>query len=427
MGGRYPTHSQGKSIQDIKTENYSLVFESIRSRGESSRVDLARATNLTASTITNIVKELVNAGLVVELGPGISVGGRRPTILKINDRFGYAVGISLTRSWISGVVADLNLKETAHRVYVGSSLSTSGEINISNLLSMVRNLMMESGVPFEKILGIGISAPGPLNVTDGILVSPPNFPGWNNIPLRQIIEQEIGIATFLDNDANASALAEKWFGAAKNMENFAYIEADTGIGAGIVIDGDLYRGKSDIAGEIGHITINQHGPRCGCGNFGCLELYASPSAAVNDVRKAIQTGKESIINKWLGENLDALTFETVTQAAEVGDAVALEAIKSMAEALSIGVINLIHFMDPEAVFIGGTICKAGELLFSTVKQNVRERCMSEEAKQTPIMNSQLGTEAPVAGALSLVLREVIQNLEHSFTSKGFKPLPLHLD
>ena len=427
MGTRYTSRAQGKSIQDIKIENYSLVFESIRSSSGISRVDLARSTNLTPSTITNIVKGLVSAGLVVEDGLGTSSGGRRPAILRINDLFGYAVGISLTRSWISGVIADLNLKETVHRISAGSSFSNSGDIRISNLLSIIRNLVLESGVPPEKIIGIGISAPGPLDARNGMLISPPNFPGWTNIALRQAIEEEIRIATFLDNDANSSALAEKWFGDAKDMENFAFIEADTGVGAGIVIGGDLYRGKSNIAGEIGHMTIDPRGPRCGCGNYGCLELYASPNAAITKVRNEIQSGKKSIVHEWLDGKLEKLSFDMVAQAAEDGDPVALEAVQSMAEALSIGVINLIHSFNPEAIFIGGTICEADDFLFNTVRQNVRERCMSEEAKQTPILNSRLGTEAPLIGALSLVLREAILNLENSFMSRGFTPLPLHLD
>jgi predicted NBD/HSP70 family sugar kinase len=427
MGIYNPGRAQGKSIQDIKIENYLLVFESIRSNKGISRADLARSTSLTPSTITNIVKELVNTGLVIEDGYAKSSGGRKPAKLRINDLFGYAVGISLTRSWISGVIADLNLKETVQRISTDSSLSNSANTGISNLITIIRNLILESGIPSEKIIGIGISAPGPLDSTNGMLISPPNFPGWTNIDLRRAIEEEIRIATFLDNDANSSALAEKWFGDAKDLESFVFIEADTGVGAGIVICGDLYRGKSNLAGEIGHMTIDPHGAKCGCGNYGCLELYASPNATTTKIQNEIKSGKKSILSEWYDGKLESLSFEMVTQAANEGDTVAKEAIISMAEALSIGVINLIHSFNPEAIFIGGTICKADTLLFDIVRKNVHERCMSEEAKQTPIINSRLGTEAPLIGALSLVLREAILNLDNRFMMYGFSPLPLHLD
>jgi predicted NBD/HSP70 family sugar kinase len=415
----------GKSIQDVKLENRSLIFEGIRASDEISRADLARATGLTAATISNIVNELIDTGLITEAGLGNSTGGRPPALLKVNSHFGYVLGVSLTRSWISAVLTGLDLKDTIYRTIVDYSLLDSGKVTAQTLLSIVHNVIEESGIPREKILGIGVSCPGPLDAANGVLISPPNFPGWTNVPLCQIIEEEFGIRAILDNDANACALAEKWFGAARDMKNFAYIESDTGVGAGIVIDGNLYVGEHNVAGEIGHTTIDLNGPRCGCGNIGCLELYASPKAAVKGVQAALQAGQTSLVQEWIGENVGDLSYQTIVRAAERGDPVSSQAIKSMAQALSAGVINLIHSLDLEAVFIGGAICEASDALFNTVRQNVNDRCMTEETRQTPILPSQLGTEAPIIGALSLVLREVICRLELNLADGGFSPLPLH--
>jgi len=405
------SRSQGRNIQDIKLENRSFVFERIRSSGGISRAELARQIKLTPSTVTNIVKELIGMGLISEGEFLESSGGRRPTLLRINAKCGFIVGVYLARSWISAILADLNLKGAVSCTTDALSLSDPVEITLPALLSLIQDVISGANVPRDKIIGIGISAPGPLNSKEGVFTFVPNFPGWNDVPLRDIVEEKIGISAILDNDASASALAEKWFGAAKGMDNFVYILADAGVGGGIVIDGELYHGQHDIGGEIGHTTIDLHGPRCGCGNVGCLELYAAPQAVVAWVRRAILAGRESLVKQGGDENLNALTFEMVVEAAQQGDIVASEAIHIMAQALSVGVINLMHTLDPEAIFIGGKAALAGDLLFDTIETIVRERCLSRQSRKIPILLSQLGRDAPMIGALCLVLREVFRNPE----------------
>jgi N-acetylglucosamine repressor len=402
-------NQQGRNIQDVKLDNRSLVFERIRSSGGVSRAELARRTGLTPSTVTNIVKELIRMGLIKESGLLPSSGGRRPSRLQINAQWGFLVGVYLARSWISARLTDLNLGTAISRRTESSSLSEPVEITVPALLTMIRELISDADVPRDRIIGIGICAPGPLDPHEGVFTTVPNFPGWNDVPLARIVEEETGVRTILDNDATASALAEKWFGVAREMDTFVYILADAGVGGGIVIDGELYHGQHDIGGEIGHTTVDLHGRRCGCGNVGCLELYAAPQAIVAQVRETVRAGRESLVEQWGGEYLDALNFEMIVRAARQGDAVALDAIRGMSQALAVGVINLMHSLDPEAILIGGQASLAGDLLFDTIEAVVRERSLSKESREISILPSQLGAEAPIIGALCLVLREVFRD------------------
>jgi N-acetylglucosamine repressor len=402
-------NQQGRNIQDVKSDNRSLVFEHVRSSGGISRAELARRTGLTPSTVTNIVKELIRMGLIKESGFLPSSGGRRPSCLQINAQWGFLVGVYLARSWISARLTDLNLGTAVSRRTESSSLSEPVEITVPALLTMIRDLISDADVPRDRIIGIGICAPGPLDPREGVFTTVPNFPGWNDVPLARIVEEETGVRTILDNDATASALAEKWFGVAQEMDTFVYVLADTGVGGGIVIDGELYHGQHDIGGEIGHTTVDLHGRRCGCGNVGCLELYAAPQAIVSQVRETVLAGRESLVEQWGGEDLDTLNFEMIVRAARQGDVVALDAIRGMSQALAVGVINLMHSLDPEAILIGGQAGLAGDLLFDTIEAVVRERCLSKESREISILPSQLGAEAPITGALCLVLREVFRD------------------
>ena len=417
----------GRNLSDVKFTNRAVIFRTIRDLGTVSRAELARRTNLNPATVSNIVRELLEKGLVEEAGLGESRGGRRPSLLRINPTRGYVIAISLERLAIRGMLTDLDLRETTRRTTTSSSLSHPADITLQALMSLIRTLVAESGVDRDKIIGIGIGVPGPLDIRQGTLISSPNFPAWDGTPLRRIIEEEVRIATFLDNDANVCALAEKWFGVAREMDDFVYILADTGVGGGIMIDGDICRGVHDIAGEIGHMTIHLDGPRCVCGNFGCLELYASPLVATELVRRAVAGGRMSCAVELVGGDAEKISFEVVVQAAQQGDALALEALDSITKALAVGISNVINTLDPEAVLVGGRISLAGDLVLDKLREIVAQRIMSGGTIAVPIILGELQREAPLIGAFCLVLRELFQNPEVSFAAPSFGPLPLHVD
>ena len=409
MAIRGTNKQSGRNLSDIRLINRSVIFRTVREAGTISRSDLARQTGLNPATITHITRELLNQGLIIEAGPGKSRGGRRTALLQINAQHAYIIAVRLSRHNIQSILTDLNLENVIRRMITSSSLTHPADISIPAMFDLIESMILESGLDRNKILGIGICAPGPLDAHKGILYEPPNFPGWPRTPIREIFETKLGFPTFLDNDANAAALAEKLFGCAKDLENYVYILIEDGVGGGVMINGDIYRGEFDVAGEIGHMTIEINGPQCDCGNYGCLELYISPDSVEDRVRQAILNGRSSLVEDLVQGDLDKISFDLIVQAALESDAVAVDAIQIFTDALTVGIVNVINSFDPEAVLLGGKIGVAKELIYEQLKQQTFQRLMPRGEKITNIYFSELNSDAPIIGAFSLVLQELFQN------------------
>jgi N-acetylglucosamine repressor len=401
----------GSNLKEVKLINRAVVFRAIREAGGNSRADLAKKTGLNPATLTHITRELLARGLVAEAGSGEARVGRRSSLLRIHPHLGHIVAVRLSRHNIQGLITDLDLRELINHTAAASFLTQPIEVSAPAVLEVIETLIAKSGVARQSILGIGISAPGPLDARRGILIAPPNFPGWVSAPLREIVAAQTGFATFLDNDANSAALAEKWFGAGRAMDNFVYLLVEDGVGGGVVINGDLYRGEHDIAGELGHMTIDRHGPVCDCGNTGCLELYAAPSVAENRLRQAVRAGQPTQVAEWVGPDDSQITFEMVVRAARLGDGLAREALVEIAQALGVAAVNISNTFDPQAIILGGKICLAADVVLPIIQECVNRQAFSRRAQPMPVIMSELGANAPVIGAFSLVLRELFQNPE----------------
>jgi|SRR3990170_154145 len=399
----------GRNLKDIKLSNRAIIFRAIREAQTISRADLAKLTGLNPATITNIARELLEQGLIEEAGFSGSKGGRPSALLKICSKHSYIIAVRVSRHNIHALLTDLDLQYVVRRSVNSSSLSHPVDISRPTLLNLIQTLITQSGVDPTRISGIGICAPGPLDAQRGMLIAPPNFPSWPSTPIASIVESEIGFPTFLDNDANAAALAEKWFGGAKELNNFIYILIEDGVGGGLVFNGDIYRGEHDVAGEIGHMTIDFNGPRCDCGNLGCLELYTSPRTVEEYLLKAIASGQTTLVKKMTDSSPQQVTFESVVKAAMQGDAIAREAMFRFTDALVVGVVNVINMFDPGAVVLGGKIGLAGDLILPRLKQEVARRLLPRGNKEIPILISELSEDAPIIGAFCLVLRELFHN------------------
>ena len=415
MKQRAPVTQSGSNLKDIKLQNRAVVFRAIREAGAISRADLAKQTGLNPATLTHITRELLERDLIEDAGAGEARVGRRSSLLRIHSMIGNILAVRLARHNIQGLLTDLDLHDPVIHTASSSFLSNPLDASLPALLDMIETLIEKSGVERRTILGIGISAPGPLDTGRGILIAPPNFPGWDSFPIRKIIEEKTGFPTFLDNDANSAALAEKWFGAGRNLDNFVFILVEDGVGGGVVINGDIYRGQHDVAGEIGHSTIDRNGEICACGNTGCLELYASPHTVESRVRLALQAGRKSLLSEMSDNDLNRISFELVAKAALQGDALANEAILEMAQALGVAAVNVINSFDPQAVILGGKINLASQLILPVVQEYVNQRAISRTEQQLPVLMSELGENAPVIGAFSLVLRKLFQNPEFHLT------------
>ncbi len=253
-------------------------------------------------------------------------------------------------------------------------------------------------------IALGIGCGGPLDSEKGVILSPPNLPGWDNVPLKEHLESTLNIPVFLDNDANTACLGEYYFGAGKGVRNLVYITVSTGIGGGIIIDGKILHGQRDSAGEVGHQTIIPDGPLCNCGNRGCLEALASGIAIAKRAKEAILKGEDTILREWGKE--ENISAEFVRRAYLQGDKVSERIWKDALEYLGIGVGNIITIISPERVILGGGIMKAGEEVLETVRRVVRERVKLVPVDKVEIVPSKLGEEVGLYGALALVLSKM---------------------
>ena len=301
-----------------------------------------------------------------------------------------------------------NKGEVMAREYQPTLADEGPQPVINRILSAVDHLLNLRNISSSQLSGISIAAAGVIDMEKGIITSSPSLPGWCDIPLRSIIGEKYKVSTFLVNDANAAALAEHHFGAGKGANNLVYLTVSTGIGGGIIINGRLYFGSSGSAGEIGHTTIDVNGPRCSCGNIGCLETLASGTAVAKETIRRISKGEKSSLIEMVEGKTENITAETVGVAAQGGDSLTLEVISKAATYLGVGIVNLVNIFNPEIVIIGGGLAKMGDLLLDSVRQAVRERAFQLSAQAVRIVPAQLGDDAGVFGAAIFAFQQGLE-------------------
>jgi len=287
---------------------------------------------------------------------------------------------------------------------------------IKRILSAIDHLLSLRNIDSSQLDSISIAAAGAIDFDKGLVTSSPNLPGWYDIPLRDIIKERYAVNTFLINDANAAALGERHFGAGKRVNNLIFLIVGTGIGGGIIINGKLYQGPCGSAGEIGHTTIDVNGPRCTCGNVGCLEMLASGTAVAREAIRRISQGEKSSLTEIVDCKVEDITAEKVSIAAQDGDSLALEVISKAATYLGVGMVNLVNIFNPEMIIVGGGMAKMGDLLLGPARRVVRERAFSLSAQAVRIVPAQLGDDAGVFGAAIFARQQ--KHLINSFKLAG---------
>ena len=268
---------------------------------------------------------------------------------------------------------------------------------VGMIQAAIKDAGREAALADEAIIGVGVGSPGPLDRRTGTVLETPNL-GWRNFPLRDLVANATGLDAVLDNDANAATLGEWWMGAGRGVSTLVGLTLGTGIGGGIVIDGCVYHGASDVAGEIGHMTIDSTGRKCNCGNYGCLEAYASGPAIAARAVEGLEAGQPSVLPEMVDGNLDQITAETVYEAIVAGDQYATEVMHETAKFLGTGVANLINVLNPEMVVVSGGVTRAGDHLFGPLRAEVRRRAFREAFEHCQIVSSELGDMAGVIGA-----------------------------
>ena len=377
--------AQAARLNTIRDINRQIVLNYVREREPISRAEIARETELQRSTISAIVEDLTREGLVEEVGIGESTGGRRPTLLKLRAAGPIAVGISLTPTCTTIATSDL-----AGRVLDQQEFLTDPDHSLNRVIEVVRELSARYQGSIE---GVGISLPGLVDPSTGTALYIPYFP-WRDLPVSEIISSAVGLPVVIDNDANAVALAELWFGRPEvnNARDFILVLVAEGVGTGIIFDGQVYRGQRGAAGEFGHMVIGEHAPvACSCGSDDCWEAFSSERAAIARYRKLAQIAKETQIS-----------FKDVVGRALGGEEHARVALVETARYLGVGISNLIIGFSPEAVVVGGEIARAWELIESALTEAI-EHSVRRGLPSARILPSTLGDSPTLRGALSLVL------------------------
>jgi len=278
---------------------------------------------------------------------------------------------------------------------------------VAHIISLIEDGLKVANTSNLKNLGIGVGVPGLVDYKSGCLRIAPNL-HWQDVPIQEILFQRFGLPVYVENEANAAALGEFFFGAARNIKNFIYLSAGVGLGGGIVLDGKLFRGSHGYASEVGHVTFDAGGEICGCGKRGCWETFVGPRAVELRVRRILRTGADSVMRDLAGGLLDQISFETVLEAAQCEDQVALNALQEVGRYLGIGMANLINIFNPEMIVLGGALNKASPIILPVVFSTVEANTLSPNRENIDIVPSALGSDASVMGAVALVLDEILR-------------------
>ncbi|MFC3773581.1 ROK family protein [Paenibacillus sp. GCM10012303] len=393
------------SFQLMKSLNRTLVLTTIRNFGPISRADIAKKTMLTPPTVTNIVSELLEQKFIIESEVGASSGGRKPILLKLNSRSFAIVGVDVGITSIKSVLTDLDagiIRELRCPLPPRPDADTFLELLSRSVAELIASAAAE-----QTVLGIGVGMHGLVNPEEGVSIFAPNL-NLRQVPIRAVLESEFGLPVYVENDVVAMALGELWFGGGQLTDHFICVNIGVGVGAGIVLNRQIFRGSSYSAGELGHTTVDLNGPHCSCGNYGCLQALVSGPAIAESVQNEIALGRKSALLPPVPSDLASITGEHVYEAALQGDVLALEAFGKAGRLLGISLTNMIHTLNPQKIILGGGVAQAGDLLTGPLNETVRSRALESSVTSLVIETSRLGDRATAIGAVTAVLSRIFE-------------------
>jgi len=378
------------------------ILRLIWQRRQMSRAQIVREEQLSRSTVSEVVAELLPTGLISEVGNGKSSGGRRPIILEFRDDAAVLLGVEMGASHVSVALTDLRGRVLAWHERL-HPVRTDPE-GTRELVGTLCDVCLAEAARGRRLAGIGVAVPCPVDPSgpDGNL-SETVLPAWQGALGLEPLAVRLGVPLMVDNDANLGVLSERWWGAGRDVDNLAYIKVATGIGCGFIIDGELYRGATGVAGEIGHLAIAPQGERCMCGLRGCLVTLVGTQAIIERTAALLGERRGSVLADRV------LTIAEIEKAALQGDALAIQVVTEAAEHLGIAVAGLINLMNPDRVVLGGDLASLGDLLLDPIRDTVRQRTLVSEVTATTLLTSTLGARSIAVGAATMVLKEALSD------------------
>ncbi|MBN2677013.1 MAG: ROK family transcriptional regulator [Anaerolineaceae bacterium] len=392
----------------MRKVNTSLVLNSLRLHAPISRAELANATKLNRSTISNIVNVLIDDGLVLEMDTMESKIGRPGIALSLRPDGGAVIGVEIGVGYISVILTDF-VANILWREWVDCT-TTSPQIEI---ITRVHDLI-DQAISFAssrqlRLLGIGLGVPGLVNTKSGELLFAPNL-GWRDVPLRLMFNQRFHIPIYVENEANLGALGEYYFGVGRDVDHFIYISSGVGLGGGIIINGKLFKGGHGFAGEIGHIQRDPQGEMCGCGRRGCWETQVGPRAVLQRVKHAMESEPDQSTGKPVEEDPEKFTFNQVVDFALKGNQICRSAMEEVGRNLGAGIADLVNIFNPQMVVIGGAFSYGREIILPVIERMVASETLPAVRQDLRIIVSEHGADACVLGAIAVVLDDILREM-----------------
>jgi predicted NBD/HSP70 family sugar kinase/biotin operon repressor len=385
---------QTGSLESLRERNRLAVIDTLKQRGTASRAEIARLTGLSRTTVSSIVADLQASGLIVERRgeqgpPNAPQGGRPPILLTLDPSAGAIVGIDFGHDDLRVAVADLSYEVLAER-WQKFDVDNDAQGALDAAEQLVRDALEEAHVPFATVVGAGVAMSAPIHRVTGTLGSPAILPGWAAVHPARAMSERLGVSVHVDNDANLGALAEARFGAGRGVGDIAFVMLSSGVGAGLILNGHLYRGSGGTAGEIGHTIVDENGAICHCGNRGCLETQAATPALLEMLRAS--HGPE-------------LSIADLIRLAQDGDAACQRVLADAGRHVGVAIANLVSLFNPRRVIVGGELAAAGDILMRPLSEAVERFAIPAAAREVDVVACELGERAEVLGALALALGE----------------------
>jgi Transcriptional regulator/sugar kinase len=364
---------------------------------------------LNKSTVSSLVDELLERGLVHEIGSNAGGAGRPATLLEVDPQAGHIIGVELGVDFVSVAVTDF-FGNIIWRRREDADSTEDQEKMINQTLRIVKDAMSFGKKKNFHFLGLGLATPGTVDLNEGLLIFAPNL-HWRNVPFGKIFSEQTKLKVFVENDANAAAIAEHLFGTARRCQNFIFVFAGVGIGGGLFLNGRLYRGNNGYAGEIGHSPIMAEPSQtvCHCGNRGCWETYANQYSIIQRIQARLEVKRSSIIPKLMTDQNSVLSIPLIKQAADAGDIEAVESFNEAGQAMGQGFAGLINIFNPEMIILGGPLSVAGEYLLPAIKETVARHSLPEIDRQAEVLLSPFGPDASLIGAIAIVVDDALSH------------------
>lgn len=391
------------NISELKQRNLLDIIKVIRQNGLITKPEITKLSALTSVTVHNFINELIEKKLVIENGNASSNGGRKAILYKINASFGYIIGQNLGINCVDTNIFDLDLN-LLYRTSVDLNLNYSEKI-VDVITQEIVLGIDQLGFQIEDCLGIGVTVPGQVDYQNGVIINLTNIPGWRSIPVKTLYQTKFAVPTTVENDNNANALASKWLKIVGEHSDAVFISFTSGVGTGVLTKGKLFHGSHSNAGEIGHTTIQYDGPKCGCGNRGCIEVFASDFTVVEKVKR-IKKSKDNATC----EDKDEIDIQAVVRMAKAGDEPVYNILKGTADFISIAIDHIIKLYGPEVIVIQSNWLKEFQDLFYYTIDKVFMRCAWINRDDLRITLSNIDNMEGI-GAATLILDEIFRYSE----------------